>query len=58
MPFWEHQMVTSTPHSSWRYSTDPSDEIVSTISSAGCEALSMAARIGGIRLADPVEVSF
>ena len=58
MPFCEHQIVTSTPHSSWRYSTDPSDEIVSTSSKAGCPALSIAARISGIWLAHPVDVSF
>ncbi len=57
MPFCEHQIVTSTPHSSWRYSTDPSDEIVSTSSKAGWLALSIAARISGIWLAHPVEVS-
>ena len=50
--------MTSTPHSSCRYSTDPSDEIVSTISKAGCPALSIAARISGIWLAHPVDVSF
>jgi len=58
IPFWEHQMVTSTPHSSWLYSTDPSDEIMSTISKAGCRASSIAARISGIWLAHPVDVSF
>ncbi len=31
---------------------------MSTISSAGCRALSIAARISGIWLAHPVEVSF
>ena len=34
-PFWEPATVTSTPHSSMRKSMEPSDEIVSTISSAG-----------------------
>ena len=34
-PFCEQPTVTSTPHASWRYSIDPSDEMVSTSSSAG-----------------------
>ena len=46
-PFCEQPTVTSTPQSSWRYSIEPSDEIVSTSRSAGCRArIDLAADVG------------
>ena len=56
-PFCEPATVTSTPHSSIRYSIEASEEIVSTKSSAGWRAASIASRTAGIRLTTPVEVS-
>src|SRR5437870_12276863 len=56
-PFCEQPMVTSTPHSSWRKSMEPSEEMVSTSSKAGCRARSMALRASRTRLVMPVEVS-
>src|SRR5689334_3842969 len=56
-PFCEPPTVTSTPHSSWRYSIEASDEIVSTISRAGCLAASMALRTAAMLETQPVEVS-
>ena len=48
---------TSTPHSSWRYSVEASDEMVSTMNSAGCLAASIAWRISSIGERQPVDVS-
>src|SRR5947199_8040548 len=56
-PFCEQPMVTSTPHSSWRKSIDPSDEIVSTSSKAGWPVRSIALRTSRTRVVTPVEVS-
>src|SRR5437870_1666068 len=47
----------STPHSAWRKSMEPSEEMVSTSSKAGCRARSMALRASRTRLVMPVEVS-
>src|SRR6185295_152507 len=57
MPFCEPPTVTSTPHSSCRYSTDARDEIVSTSNKAGWPALSIALRTAAIFEVTPVEVS-
>ena len=56
-PFCEPDTATSTPQSSKRNSADASPEIVSTISSAGWPAASIAARIASMRVVQPVEVS-
>src|SRR4051812_11160917 len=56
-PFCEQLMVTSAPQASWRYSIEPSDEIVSTRSRAGCFAASICLRTSAMRLTTPVEVS-
>src|ERR1700720_72038 len=56
-PFCDDEIITSTSHSSWRYSIDASDDTASTISSAGCPTLFMARRISDILLVAPVEVS-
>ena len=53
----EPPTVTSTPHSSCLYSIEPSDEIVSTSSRAGCLAASIALRTSLICDTQPVEVS-
>ena len=57
MPFCEPAMVTSTPHSSCRYSSAPMPETVSTSSNAGWRAASIAARTAAISVTQPVEVS-
>ena len=49
--------MTSTPQASWRYSMLASEEMVSTSSSAGWPAASIAARTSSMRLVQPVEVS-
>src|SRR6202008_5011317 len=56
-PFCEPPTVTSTPHSSCRYSIEPRDEMVSTINSAGCPAASIARRTSLTSVTQPVEVS-
>ena len=56
-PFWLPPTTPSTPHSSMRKSSEPSDEIVSTSSRASCLAASMAARMAGMGVARPVAVS-
>src|SRR5579862_3180003 len=56
-PFCDPAMATSTPHSSWRKSMEPSDEMVSTMNSAGCLARSIALRIEGIELVTALDVS-
>ena len=56
-PFCEPVTVTSTPHSSWRKSMDASEDTVSTMKSAGWPAASMAARMSGMLVVTPVEVS-
>ena len=56
-PFCDPDSVTSSPHSSWRRSIEPSADTASTSSSAGCFARSIARRISGSRLVAPVEVS-
>jgi hypothetical protein len=56
-PFCEPATVTSTPHSSCRKSIEPSEEIVSTINSAGCRARSIAWRAASTGETQPVEVS-
>ena len=56
-PFCEQATDTSTPQASCLYSTEPSEEIVSTISSAGWPVRSSASRTGGMRLVTPVDVS-
>ena len=56
-PFCEPPITRSTPHSSMRKSYEASDEIVSTMNSAGCLARSIASRMSGMRLVTPVEVS-
>src|SRR3954451_3721394 len=56
-PFCEPATVTSTPHSSCRYSIEASDETVSTMRSAGWPAASMARRMSGMRLVTPGEGS-
>ena len=55
-PFCEPATVTSTPQASCLYSIEAS-EMVSTISSAGCSARSIAATDFRMRLVTPVEVS-
>src|SRR2546428_9320072 len=47
-PFCAPPIDTSTPHSSWRYSVEASDQMVSTMDSAGCLAASIAWRIFSI----------
>ena len=56
-PFCDPASVTSSPHSSWRRSIDPSDDTASTSNSAGCAAASIACRMAGRRLVTPVDVS-
>src|SRR5438128_1051985 len=56
-PFCAPPTVTSTPQSSCRYSVEASDEMVSTSSSAGWAAASIALRISWIGDRQPVEVS-
>ncbi len=56
-PFCEPAIVTSMPHASCCRSSTPSDEIVSTMSSAGCFCASIALRISSIHERQPVEVS-
>ena len=56
-PFCEPATVTSTPHSSCRNSIEPREEMVSTSSSAGCSAASMARRTSSTRVVQPVLVS-
>src|SRR5216117_3666741 len=56
-PFCAPPTVTSTPHSSWRYSVEASDEMVSTRNSAGWPAASIALRISATGDRHPVEVS-
>src|ERR1700677_697874 len=56
-PFCEPAMATSTPHSSCRKSMEASEEMVSTISSAGCLARSRALRMEGMELVTALEVS-
>ena len=56
-PFCEPLMLTSTPHSSCLYSAEARPEMVSTSSSAGCFAASMALRTAAMLLVTPVEVS-
>src|SRR5207244_12594163 len=44
-PFCAPPTVTSTPHSSWRYSVEASDAMVSTRNSAGWPAATIALRL-------------
>jgi hypothetical protein len=56
-PFCEPETTTSTPHSSKRKSIEARPEIVSTIMSAGCPTVSMAARTSATGETEPVLVS-
>ena len=56
-PFCDPQTVTSISHSSWRRSTEPSDEMASTINNAGCPLRFIARLRSAMRLTTPVDVS-
>ena len=56
-PFWLPATVTSMPQASILYSMQPSEEIVSESSSAGCLAWSIARRTSAIGSTMPVAVS-
>ncbi len=56
-PFWLPPTTVSIFHSSMRKSSEPSEEMVSTSSSAGCFVSSIAARTSGIGMNMPVAVS-
>jgi hypothetical protein len=56
-PFWLPPTTVSIFHSSMRKSSEPSDEMVSTSSSAGWPVASIAARTSGIGMNIPVAVS-
>ena len=56
-PFWLPPTAASMPQSSKRNSSEPSEEIVSTSSSAPDPAASIAARTSGMLIAMPVAVS-
>mmetsp|Transcript_9246 Transcript_9246/g.23112 ORF Transcript_9246/g.23112 Transcript_9246/m.23112 type:complete len:385 (+) Transcript_9246:265-1419(+) len=57
-PFWEPVTATSTPQSSNRNSRLAIEDTPSTMNSAGCFALSIAARTPGMSENTPVVVSF
>src|ERR1700731_1791643 len=56
-PFCDDAIMTSTSHSSWRYSIAPREETASTINRAGCPRRFIIRRISDILLVVPVEVS-
>ena len=56
-PFWLPPTATSTPHSSMRKSSEPSEEIVSLNNKAGCFVASSAARTSFSGNSMPVAVS-